>query len=82
MWLCYVYIACIWLSCILRSIELFVSLYLTSDMSMWHLCFKRWNGTVWWFDWDIFTSSCDCLIVWPSICISVLISFIGIALTW
>jgi len=23
--------------------------------------FKRWNWTVYWFDWDIFISSCDCL---------------------
>ena len=38
MWLSYVYIACGCLSCNIRSIELFVSLYLTLDRSMWYFC--------------------------------------------
>jgi len=38
MWLNYVYIACGCLSCNNRSIELFVSLYLTLHKSTWYLC--------------------------------------------
>jgi len=37
MWLSYVYIACGSMSYNIRSIELFVSLYLTLDRSTWYI---------------------------------------------